>query len=176
MPCSLHLRSAETAHSIVKLCQDLKLKAWRLALAQLSAPEGPVELDGSERLRVRPSCGRSELDLTEVPAFCTENHRQAGRDPQMRRPCCRTRRAVQEPSSPSRDARAPIIDAALVRILKPLIRKAMGSCFRPWRCRVPSDCRLCRAGLVMSYRPTKSWRSSRHTPKASLCPRLCIGT
>ncbi|CAE7592466.1 pnp [Symbiodinium sp. CCMP2456] len=79
--------------------EDLKLKAWRLALAQLSAPEGPVELDGSERLRVRPSCGRSELDLTEVPAFCTENHRQ-------------------EPSSPSRDARAPIIDAALVRILK----------------------------------------------------------
>ncbi|CAE7254930.1 eif2a [Symbiodinium necroappetens] len=79
--------------------QDLKLQAWRLALAQLSAPEGPVELDGSERLRVRPSCGRSALDLTEVPAFCTENHRQ-------------------EPSSPSRDARAPIIDAALVRILK----------------------------------------------------------
>ncbi|CAE7237904.1 eif2a [Symbiodinium sp. CCMP2592] len=79
--------------------QDLKLKPWRLALAQLSAQkEGPVELD-SERLRVRPSCGCSELDLTEVPDFSTENQ-------------------TQEPSSPSRDARAPIIDAALVRILK----------------------------------------------------------
>ena len=41
----------------------------------------------------------------------------------------RAHRVVQEPSSPSRDARAPIIDAALVRILKPLICKVMGSRF-----------------------------------------------
>ena len=79
----LHRVYAPCSPCMAAWCQDLKLKPWRLALAQLSAPEGPVELD-SERLRVRPSCGCSELDLTEVPDFCTENQTQAGRGPEGR--------------------------------------------------------------------------------------------